>query len=57
VRLVPGSWEPQIAEAERLYAADPTKMLKVLSSVAMQRIRGMAARTFAEAFRIRKKGR
>ena len=50
-----GSWEPQIAEAAGIYEADPTTLLKVLSRISMERIRSRAARTFADAFRIRGK--
>ncbi len=51
-----GSWEPQIAEAAEIYEADPTALIKVLSRISMERIRSRAARTFADAFRLRGKG-
>lgn len=43
-----------LAEAAELYAQDRTYLLRVQTSIAIERIRGQAARTFAEAFRIRK---
>lgn len=56
VRLKPGSWDPHIAEAADIYTTEPTKLMKILSRIAMAKLRGMAARTFADAFRIRRKG-
>lgn len=43
-----------LAEAAALYAQDRTYLLRVQTSIAIERIRSHAARTFAEAFRIRK---
>ena len=42
-------------EAAMLYAADPTKMVRLLSAIAFDRIRSLSARTFADAFRLRKR--
>jgi DNA-binding IclR family transcriptional regulator len=55
-RLLPGRWDPQLEEAAVIHAAEPTKLMRAFTRLAMERIRGMAARTFADAFRIRKKG-
>lgn len=55
VRFKEGTWEPDIAEAAKLYATEPTTLIKVLSRISMERLRSRAARTFADAFRIRRK--
>jgi len=55
VRLEPATWEAELAEAEHIYETQPTTLINVLSRIAMQRIRSLAARTFADAFRIRRK--
>jgi hypothetical protein len=55
VRLGQGSQAPGFAALMQLYDEDRSGILAVLSSMAMQRIRSMAARTFADAFVIRKK--
>ena len=53
VRLTPQDDELQtIAEGARV---DPRTMMRLLSSLALDRIRGMAARSFADAFTLRKK--
>jgi hypothetical protein len=54
--LCPGSWDAAIQEAARLHATQPQSLMKALTRIGMERIRGMSARTFADAFRIRKKG-
>ena len=56
LRLRSGSWDPQLEEAARVYADDPQTLMRAFTRIAMERIRGRAARTFADAFRIRKKG-
>ncbi len=55
-RYRPGEWDPLMDEAAHMFAKEPSKLLRALTRIAMERIRGMAARTFADAFRIRKKG-
>ena len=50
------AWEREIEEAAHIFATDPTKLMRAFTRIAMGRIRGMAARTFADAFRVRKKG-
>jgi hypothetical protein len=55
LRLRSGRWEPLIDEAAQVSANEPGKMMRAYTRIAMARIRGMAARTFADAFRIRKK--
>ena len=54
LRVVDGEAEI-LGEAARLYAADPTKMVRLLSTIAFDRIRSLSARTFADAFRLRKR--
>jgi hypothetical protein len=54
VRLGQAATEPRFVALLRHYEEDRLGILSVLSSAAMQRIRSMAARTFAEAFVIRK---
>lgn len=44
-----------IDEAARILGEDRTRMSTLFSTLAIERIRTMAARTFAEAFKIRKK--
>jgi hypothetical protein len=40
-------------ELLRAYRSDGVAVIRALSEIAMRRIRGMAARSFAEAFRLR----
>jgi hypothetical protein len=56
LELRSGSWDPQLEEATRVYTTDPQGLMRAFTRIAMERIRGRAARTFADAFRIRKKG-
>lgn len=56
LRLRPGRWDPLIDQAAHITAHEPSKLMRAFTKIAMARIRGMAARTFADAFRIRKKG-
>ena len=56
LRLRSGDWEPYLAEAADIFANDPQTLMRTFTRIAMERIRGRAARTFADAFRIRKKG-
>lgn len=56
VRLSSGDWGPLIEEAAALYASEPSVLVKCFTRIGLQRMRGMAARAFADAFRIRKKG-
>ena len=44
-----------IAEGAQFYESSPRKVISLLSAIAMDRIRGMAARSFADAFTLRKK--
>ncbi|MBA3452993.1 MAG: hypothetical protein H0T42_07870 [Deltaproteobacteria bacterium] len=55
LQLKSGTWEAEIAEAADLYETEPKTLIKVLSRISMERIRSLAARTFADAFRIRRK--
>jgi hypothetical protein len=56
LRLRPGRWDSLIDQAAHVTAHEPSKLMRAFTRIAMARIRGMAARTFADAFRIRKKG-
>ena len=44
-----------IAEGTQLFESDPRRVMSLLSAIALDRIRGMAARSFADAFTLRKK--
>lgn len=54
VGLRSGSWDPLIEEAAKVYATEQKKLMRVFTRIAMERIRGRAARTFADAFRLKK---
>jgi len=45
---------PALAELLRLYEDDRLAVMRALSTIAMERIRGMAARAFSNAFVMRK---
>jgi len=53
--LVNGTDEAAISELATAYASDPILVMRFLSEVAMNRIRTMASRAFADAFIIGKK--
>lgn len=55
VRLGASSKHPNFEALMQLYESDPSRVMSVLSSLAMERIRTMAARAFADAFLIRRK--
>lgn len=56
VRLAPNDADAAaLAELAVLYDEDCALVVKTLSTIAMDRIRGMAARRFADAFRLRKR--
>jgi hypothetical protein len=42
-------------EARELYKKDRSQVITLLSAIAMERLRGMSARSFADAFSLRKK--
>ncbi len=44
-----------VGELVELYDEDRILVVRALSQIAMDKIRGMAARTFADAFKLRKK--
>lgn len=44
-----------LEEAAALYERDRVDVLKIMSLIAMDRLRSLAARTFADAFQIRRK--
>lgn len=44
-----------VAELVELYDEDRILVVRALSQISMDKIRGMAARTFADAFKLRKK--
>lgn len=55
-RLGSASQAPRFEAALQLYETDRLGVLSVLSTLAMERIRHMAARVFADAFVIKKRG-
>ena len=56
IRLVAQPHElATIAEGATLFESDPRRVMSLLSAIALDRIRGMAARSFADAFTLRKK--
>lgn len=55
VRLGGGSRDPRFEAVMQLYETDRLRVLSVLSALAMERIRHMAAQVFADAFVIKKK--
>lgn len=54
LRLMATYQTAQLAELARVYDEDRVLVVTTLSSIAMSRIRGMAARTFSDAFNLRK---
>jgi hypothetical protein len=54
--LCSGSWDDLVDEAAQLHQRQPQYLMRAFTRIGMERIRGMSARTFADAFRIRKKG-
>lgn len=56
VGLRSGSWDLLIQEAAGIYEREPARLMRAFTRISMAKIRGMAARTFADAFRFRKKG-
>jgi hypothetical protein len=55
VQLAARARRPDFEALMRLYAADRPVVMAALTSISMSRIRSMAARTFGEAFVLRKK--
>jgi hypothetical protein len=55
VQLAARARRPDFEALMRLYAADRPVVMAALASISMSRIRSMAARTFGEAFVLRKK--
>ena len=55
LRLQSGPWDPLLDEAAKSYVADPRTLMRVFTRINMQKIRGLSARTFADAFLFRKK--
>jgi hypothetical protein len=47
--------QPLLAQAANIYAHNRHEMMRIMTRVGMERIRRMAARTFADAFQIRRK--
>jgi hypothetical protein len=54
IRLMATYETAQLAELARIYDEDRVLVVTTLSNIAMSRIRGMAARTFSDAFMVRK---
>jgi hypothetical protein len=55
IRLGGASQDPRFEAVMQLYETDRLRVLSVLSTLAMERIRHMAAQVFADAFVIKKK--
>jgi hypothetical protein len=55
VRLGPSSEAPAFRAVTEVYENDRMVVLSILSTIAMERIRNMASRAFADAFVLRKK--
>jgi len=56
LQLIAGPRELElIGEGAALYAQDRQEVITLLSTIAMARLRGLAARSFADAFNLRKK--
>jgi hypothetical protein len=53
--MLDGAHAPLLAEAELLYQRRPSDFIRLFSTIAMHRIRRMAARSFSDAFQLRKK--
>ncbi|CAN5915989.1 hypothetical protein BH11MYX3_BH11MYX3_11720 [soil metagenome] len=53
--MLDGAHTPLLAEAELLYKRRPSDFIRLFSTIAMHRIRRMAARSFSDAFQLRKK--
>ncbi len=51
-----GSWDVLVEEAAHLHQHHPQQLMRAFTRIGMEKIRGMAARSFADAFRLRKKG-
>jgi hypothetical protein len=56
VGLRSGSWGLLLDEAAGIYVKEPARLMRAITRISMAKIRGMGARTFADAFRFRKKG-
>jgi hypothetical protein len=54
--LCSGSWDALVEEAAHLHQHHPQQLMRAFTRIGMEKIRGMSARTFADAFRLRKKG-
>ncbi len=55
VRLTLEGEDATLSEAASLYAENRHQIMRLLTTIAMERIRRMAARSFADAFQLRKK--
>jgi DNA-binding IclR family transcriptional regulator len=55
VKLDAGPREEAVAELERVYDTDRMTLVKAIAEAAMDRLRNLAGRAFADAFVIRKK--
>jgi hypothetical protein len=55
VRLGPASQTPAFQATAEVYENDRMAVLSIVSTIAMERIRNMATRAFADAFVLRKK--
>ena len=53
--VIPQTQRDHLKELVELYESDRILFVRLLSEISMTKIRGMAARAFAEAFQLRKK--
>jgi len=58
VQLLPSSPldEESVEELIRLYRSDPIQIMRLLSDIALRRIRSLASQAFADAFDLGRKG-
>jgi hypothetical protein len=47
--------DPRLAEAVALYRSDPVSVLKIMNTLAIERLRAGATRAFADAFVLRRR--
>jgi len=56
VSLRSGPWDPLVQEAADIHANEPARLMRACARISMAKLRSLSARTFADAFRFRKKG-
>jgi hypothetical protein len=50
-----GPWSAAIAQLRELHETDRTRVLELMTTASLERLRGQAARRFADAFLLRRK--